>query len=290
MKIIFPHTYRHVGTYLLMVFCFLVLSSCSTVTPRTAAVFDRLTETRLDDLRTAYAEIANDANPQAEKDRAILLYHIGEQSADYDTMGDVVDKLNALHEANPNDAEITAYLGSAYTLRARDYPWQGLYQVVPGPGFVRLGYVGKGVQLLDSAVAQKGSSPAVRLVRGMTFTQLPRPFGKFDTGLDDLNRLRGWIEAKDIDTPHTGPQSFGKLDMEMGDPDPSRARGKVPNFAARYAAMLEDPAFRGEFYFRLADAYRRNGDEVNSRKFFSRAAEAASPGSPFAIAAQEMLR
>jgi len=253
-------------------------------------LYEQLAKARLVDLRTAYAGIENDTGPQANKDKAILRYHIAEQSADYDAMGKVVDRLDALHEADPTDAEITAYLGSAYTLRARDYPWQGLYQVIPGPGFVRLGYTGKGVDLLDKAVTQDDRNPVVRLIRGITFTHMPRPFGEFDTGLTDLVLLRNWIESPNIDTQQTVPRLVGKLDRGLGDSSPSRSQNEILNVSTRYAAMLKDPAFRGDVYFRLAEAYELDGNETGSRKFFARAAEVAPPGSPIAIAARQMAQ
>nr|VFJ47009.1 MAG: hypothetical protein BECKFM1743A_GA0114220_100428 [Candidatus Kentron sp. FM]VFJ47335.1 MAG: hypothetical protein BECKFM1743C_GA0114222_100448 [Candidatus Kentron sp. FM]VFK07557.1 MAG: hypothetical protein BECKFM1743B_GA0114221_100447 [Candidatus Kentron sp. FM] len=236
----------------------LLFSIANLFADKSPLVFEQLTKSRLEDLRTAYEAIKDNVGPKTDEEQVVLLYHIGEQSADYDTMGEVIEQLKMLRKSNPNDAEITAYLGSAYALRARDYPWQGFYQIIPGPGFVRLGYTWKGVHLLNKAATENDRNPIVRMLRGMTFTRLPRLFGQFGTGLGDLTLLRGWIED-----PNTNPQ---------------------------YVDILKDPAFRGDVYFRLAEAHWLDGNEADARRFFAHAVEAAPAGSPIAIAAREMVQ
>ena len=67
-----------------------------------------------------------------------------------------------LYEAraqNPQFPLATAYLGSAYGLRARDFPLRGLWQVIPGPGFVRMYYVFRAEALLNDALEQDPQNP-----------------------------------------------------------------------------------------------------------------------------------
>lgn len=232
------------------------LGGCATVAQPAPEPFEKLTEARLTDLRASFVDIKGDQGSGAAKSRAVIQYYIGELSADYNLMGNVVDQFEALRQQFPKDAELTAYLGSAYTLRARDYPWKGIFQLIPGPGFVRLWDTHKGVKLLNTAVKQDVRDPVVRLIRGITFTHLPDIFGQYSTGLSDLNLVRKWIEQPPADDSFTG--------------------------------MLKDPAFRGEVYFRLAEVYWLNDNKQLAKQTFSLAAKAAPFRSPLAIAAEAM--
>ena len=239
---------------------FLVLLLCTT--PGLAADLEKVTQqlnhSTLPALRLAYADLAGEQDTDTSRDRAILLYHIAEKSADYDTLLKALEQLETLQQQHPHDAELTAYLGSAYTLRARDFPWGGLYQILPGPGFMRLAYTNKGINLLDQAVELDPGHPVVRLIRGVTYTHMPRIFGQFHAGLKDLKLLDSWLD----------------------DPDTHNA----------YAALLHDPAFQAEARFRLAEAYWIDDKHDTALALFSLVAKSTPANTPVGAAAREMTR
>lgn len=241
---------RH-GVRQLITAIVLLLGCCATSASELPPAIERLNQARLADLRVAAQGVAADT-----RDGAILRYHIAELSRDYEATGRVVKQLEQLHGKYPDDAEILAYLGSAVALRARDFPWRGLYQVVPGPGFVRMGNTSKAISLLQEAVDSAPQNPIVRLVRGITLTHLPRPFLQFGEGLADLRLLSRWVDS--------------------------------PSLNSGFADILRDPAFQADVFFRLGEAYALEGKERQSRDAYQRAAALAPPGSPVAVAAEAL--
>jgi tetratricopeptide (TPR) repeat protein len=241
---------RH-GARRLITAIVLALAYCMTSADGLPPAIERLNQERLADLRVAAQGVEAHT-----KDGAILRYHIAELSRDYEATGRVVKQLEQLRDKYPDDAEILAFLGSAVALRARDFPLRGLYQVVPGPGFVRMGNTSKAISLLQEAVDSAPQNPIVRLVRGITLTHLPRPFLQFGEGLADLRRLARWVDN--------------------------------PSLNSGYADILRDPAFQADVFFRLGEAYALDGNDRQSRGAYQRAAAVAPPGSPVAVAAEAL--
>ncbi len=93
-----------------------------------------------------------------------------------------------------------AYYGSSSTLFARDYPYQGLWQIFPGPGFARMYYVGRGKSALNDAVEADPENPVIRLIRAATFSGLPWLFREEESAAEDFARLRAAIA--DPSGPH----------------------------------------------------------------------------------------
>ena len=108
--------------------------------------------------------------------------------------------IDAFDTALANDPELTlarAWRGSAHALMARDYPVKGLWQIVPGPGFVRLYHVKAAFSDLDAAVGAAPGDPVVRLIRGSTYLGMPPVFGGGEEGLADFEKLRAWTRDPD---------------------------------------------------------------------------------------------
>ena len=100
-------------------------------------------------------------------------------------------------EANPDLVLARAWRGAAHALVARDFPVKGLWQLIPGPGFVRLYHVKAAISDLDSAVDAAPGDPVVRLIRASTYLAMPSVFGVGDDGLADFDTLRAWIRNPD---------------------------------------------------------------------------------------------
>ena len=113
-----------------------------------------------------------------------------------------IDAFDKVLENDPGFALARAWRGSAHALMARDYPVKGLWQIVPGPGFVRLYHVKAAFSDLDSAVGAAPDDPVIRLIRGSTYLAMPPVFGGGDEGRADFDRLRVWTSDPDSNPDH----------------------------------------------------------------------------------------
>jgi len=101
-----------------------------------------------------------------------------------------------------NVALTTAWLGSAHALQARDFPIQGWWQVIPGPGFVRLYHVQRSFSLLNEAVKKDPFNPIIRLIRGSTLLGIPSIFGGYKKGISDFETIEEWISNPKLNTEY----------------------------------------------------------------------------------------
>ena len=152
-------------------------------------------------------------------------------------------------ESNPDLTLARAWRGSAHALAARDYPVQGLLQIVPGPGFVRLHHVGASTADLEAAVDAAPRDPVVRLIRASTWVGMPSFFGKRDRGLADFAELQGWA---------SDPQ---------GNPD--------------HADVLRSKSWRESYYLSRSRAMEKAGRDEDAAR--SWAALAGTTGDPLLL-------
>jgi hypothetical protein len=81
-------------------------------------------------------------------------------------------------KTRPHDTLLKCYLGSSYTLKARD-----------GIGPMKLFFVKKGIRLMNEAVETTPRNPMVRFVRGATDHHLPDFLEQGRMALDDFEWL-----------------------------------------------------------------------------------------------------
>ena len=122
----------------------------------------------------------------------LAAYHLASATLDPAWSNLAIDAFDRALAANPGFALARAWRGSAHALAARDYPVKGVWQIVPGPGFIRLYHVKAAFSDLDAAVDAAPDDPLVRLIRASTYLAMPPVFGGRDEGLADFDRLRGW--------------------------------------------------------------------------------------------------
>jgi len=108
-----------------------------------------------------------------------------------------IDAFERALAANPDLTLARAWRGAAHALMARDYPVKGLWQLIPGPGFVRLNHVKAAFSDLDAAVDAASGDPVVRLIRASTYLAMPSIFGAGDEGLEDFDVLHAWTRDPD---------------------------------------------------------------------------------------------
>ena len=132
----------------------------------------------------------------------LAAYHLASATLDPAWSNVAIDAFDKALETNPGFALARAWRGSAHALMARDYPVKGLWQIVPGPGFVRLYHVKAALSDLDSAVGAAPDDPLVRLIRASTCLAMPSVFGGGDESLADFDKLRAWTSDPDSNSDH----------------------------------------------------------------------------------------
>ena len=185
----------------------LLVSGCTPVTPMVDAA---MLSTEIDSLEKAQQAWRADAiaghepiwkeesGPGGDPFAAgLAAYHLASATFDPAWSNLAIDAFDRALEADPGFALARAWRGSAHALLARDYPVRGLWQIVPGPGFVRLYHVKAAFSDLDAAVESAPDDPLVRLIGASTYLAMPPVFGGRDEGLADFDRLRGWTRDPD---------------------------------------------------------------------------------------------
>ena len=185
----------------------LLASGCTPVTPVAAPVAPAGEIDSLEKAEQAWrAETIAEHEPIWEEESGpggdpfvagLAAYRLASATFDPAWSSQAIDAFDRVLEANPDFALARAWRGSAHALMARDYPVQGLWQIIPGPGFVRLYHVKAAFSDLDSAVGAAPDDPIIRLVRGSTRLGMPSIFGGGDEGLADFERLRAWTRDPD---------------------------------------------------------------------------------------------
>lgn len=95
-----------------------------------------------------------------------------------------IEMLEAILKDSPDNALARAYLGSAYTLKARDVAlWN------------KRRWAERGAEALDAAVKTAPLNPRVRLVRAINSYNLPRILGRHGEAKEDFAFLLQAVEA-----------------------------------------------------------------------------------------------
>lgn len=113
-----------------------------------------------------------------------------------------IDKLTLAHKQMPAMAQTQAWLGSAHALMARDFPVQGVWQVLPGPGFVRIYHVKTAESQMNKAVAKDPNDPVSVLIRASTLVSMPAILVAQDQAQADFDQLALWANAPDSNPGH----------------------------------------------------------------------------------------
>ncbi len=128
-------------------------------------------------------------DPQA-LENAIELHDRGVEGSEA-AVDKAIEALDALLDKDPENELARAYLGSAYTLKARDAAlWR------------KRGWVEKGIETLDTAVQGAPANSEVRLVRAINAYNLPRMAGRYDLAAEDFELL---LESLDQDADSFEP-------------------------------------------------------------------------------------
>ena len=149
--------------------------------------------------------------------------------------------------------ESHAFLGSIEMLKARDAESVGFFGGLISP-FKRFKEVWRGIDQLDSSVRESSDNLDVRVVRMITYLELPAFFGKFRDGFDDMMTILRWTKEEKVRIPEEE-----KL---------LRDQSSVYYYAGRY--------------------FLKSGQSVRAREMFLKSTK-GSARSPFARAAGKTL-
>ncbi|MBI5178862.1 MAG: hypothetical protein HZA04_06345 [Nitrospinae bacterium] len=191
-------------------------------------------------------------SPLSEKDRAYALFLIAVHGHNADAREQSEELFSKM-----KSPESAAYLGSLKTIHARDFGGGGFLQTLSNVtplGWIRLGYVSSGTELLGNAVKDRPENIEIRLLRANTYFNLPAPFGKFDEGYADINTVIEWLKN-------------GKADLPAAEP------------------LFRD---RASAYFTAGLFHAGKGEKEAAREMF-RATIALAASSPYTEAAQKAL-
>jgi tetratricopeptide (TPR) repeat protein len=146
-----------------------------------------------------------------------------------------------------------AFLGSIEILEARDAESVGFLGGLISP-FKRFKEVWRGIDHLDAAVREHADNLDVRVVRMITYLELPSFFGKYRDGFDDMMTILRWIKEEKVQIPEE-------------------------------EALLRD---QSSVYYYAGRYFLKSGQRDKAREMFLKSTK-ASPRSPFALAAGKTL-
>ncbi|MDI6704516.1 MAG: hypothetical protein QME40_07590, partial [bacterium] len=101
--------------------------------------YKSLLEPLLSDLKS------NPEDLELLKEVGKLYFQIGNEAADRHSTSKAIKIFKKILQKEPHNAEIKAYLGSAYTIKARDFPMKTILSLT-SLGFIRLYYVKNGIK------------------------------------------------------------------------------------------------------------------------------------------------
>ena len=118
-----------------------------------------------------------------------IALHDAARDGDEEAVGPAIEMLKALNRADPENAEILAYLGSSYALVARDET-----------GWLARWHNGrKGLKFLDQAMERAPKNFTVRMVRASVYNAMPTFLGYADDAIEEMLALHSIFSS--LDTP-----------------------------------------------------------------------------------------
>jgi tetratricopeptide (TPR) repeat protein len=175
---------------------------------------------------------------------ALAAYRIGAASKMSRWSKLSIKLFDAILESNPDFALARAWRGSAKVIYSGNFPIRGPAMVIPGPGFVRMGYVWGGFSDLNDAVDAVPNDPVIRLIRASTFIGAPAFFGGREQGMADFAMLDAWTN-----TPASNPEN---------------------------ADLLASEEWRSQYYYNRGKAMEQLGNKAEANKAWQNLQQSSS--------------
>lgn len=113
-----------------------------------------------------------------------------------------IDRSDTARKAMPEVAQANAWFGASHAIMARDYPVQGLWQALPGPGFARIYHVKRAETALNNAVETDPDDPVARLIRAASISAMPDILVRRETADEDFAQLSAWADDPSLNPAH----------------------------------------------------------------------------------------
>ncbi|MHB8483471.1 MAG: hypothetical protein ACYDBV_12185 [Nitrospiria bacterium] len=156
---------------------------------------------------------------------------------------------------NLNTPESQAFLGSIEMLKARDLKSEGIFESFMDI-FKKRRYVQTGIEKLDRVAADNPASLDVRLVRAITYLELPSFFRKFEVGLEDMKNIVNWIQEGKVTVP----------DREIL----FRDKSSIYYYAGRYFLKMKKTDKAKEMFLKSSQSSDQSPFAIASSKRISR--------------------
>ncbi len=192
------------------------LVGCRSAPPPMTPTQRRVGQEKLEPLRDALAQEPENAQSKFELAREL---YFQSTVGDRDALGRASAMFTELHEAEPDNPKVMAYMGSVVLVDARDS--------VPLPTL--LPQVHRGLELLDRAKAAAPDDLEVRVVRGLTLINVPGMFNRRQEAEADLSwsvaRIDRGVETGRLDHRAAASVLFnqGKVLEQQGQSEAARA-------------------------------------------------------------------
>ncbi|MDH3602436.1 MAG: hypothetical protein OEU26_22710 [Candidatus Tectomicrobia bacterium] len=134
-------------------------------------------------------------------DQALAAFRLAQETSNSSWSREAIGQFKALRKADSNK-HAQAYLGASHALAARNFPLQGWWMIIPGPGFVRLYHVQRAFFHLNTAVEIAPTEPIARLIRAATLTSMSNMFGGHDQGMVDFALINRWVTRDELNPEH----------------------------------------------------------------------------------------
>ena len=150
--------------------------------------------------------------------------------------------------------ESQAFLGSIEMLKARDLERRGFIASLIDL-FKKESYIQTGIKKIERAASDHPENLDIRIVRAITFFELPSVFRKFQAGLEDIKTILNWIKEGKITVPK--------------DETLFRDTSSIYYFAGRYFLKINQIPQAKEMFVKSSESSDQSPFSTASRKRLS---------------------
>ena len=151
--------------------------------------------------------------------------------------------------------ESQAFLGSIEMLKARDLKSGGFFGSFMDI-FKKQRYVQAGIDKIEKTANDNPANLDIKIVRAITYLELPSLFRKFNVGLEDIKTIVNWIQEGKVSVPNR--ETF------------FRDRSSDYYYAGRYFLKMSETGRAKEMFLKSIESSDQSPFAMASRKRLSR--------------------
>jgi tetratricopeptide (TPR) repeat protein len=151
--------------------------------------------------------------------------------------------------------ESHAFLGSIEMLKARDLKSGGFFGSLMDI-FKKQRYVQDGIEKIERTATDNPTNIDIKIVRAITYLELPSLFRKFNVGLEDIKTIVNWIQEGKVSVPNR--ETF------------FRDKSSIYYYAGRYFLKINQTSQAKEMFLKSSESSDQSPFAMASRKRLSR--------------------